>query len=183
MYRDDSKLIQACLSKDESAWKELVERYAGLVYSIAFRYGMSHADADDVVQIVFTIVFRNLKNLRNQKLLVAWLIPITRRECKRFRERSPDHAEIPDSLPNLDPSAQEEVEVWERRYLVRLAIRQLEPRCQELVRALFLESPAPTYKELAARLEMPIGSVGPTRIRCLEKLEEILTDMGFDFRF
>ena len=181
MYRDDSKLVQACLSKDESAWKELVQRYAGLVYSIALRYRMSDS-ADDIVQIVFTIVFRNLKNLRDQKLLVPWLIPITHHECRRFLDRSPYHEELPESLPNSDPSAQEEVEIWEKRYLVRLAISQLEPRCKELVRTLFLELSPLSYKDVAARLDIPIGSIGPFRSRCLEKLEEILIEMDFDFR-
>ncbi len=180
MYRDDSELVQACLNKSETAWKELVARYARLVYSIPLRNGMSQADADDVFQNVFTIVFQNLKSLRNQKLLAAWIIRITYRECQHLREHSPDHPEIPDSLPSAEPPAQDEVEIWENQHLVRLAISQLEPRCQELVKALFLESPAPSYEDLAKRLGIPVGSVGPTRARCLKKLEATLVEMRFD---
>ena len=107
MYRDDSELVQACLNKSEVAWKELVARYAPLVYSIPLRSGMSLADADDVFQNVFTIIFRRLASLRDQKLLAAWVIRITHHECQHLREHSPDHAEIPESLPSAEPPAQD----------------------------------------------------------------------------
>ncbi len=77
MPRDDSQLIQACLDGDNGAWKELVERYGRLVYSIPIRYGFSSADADEVFQNVFVIVFRQLRKLRQQAALAAWLITMS----------------------------------------------------------------------------------------------------------
>ena len=77
VYRSDSCLIQACLDGEDAAWRELVDRYGRLVYSVALRYGLSAVDVDDVFQNVFTIVFNQLAQLRNQKLLAAWLITIT----------------------------------------------------------------------------------------------------------
>jgi RNA polymerase sigma factor (sigma-70 family) len=179
-YRDDSELIQACLNNSQAAWNELVARYARLVYSIPLRQGMSLSDAEDVFQNVFTIASHSLGTLRDQKLLAAWLIRITYRECQHLRRRSPDHGEIPESLASDDAPPEDEVEIWEKQHSVRLALSQLESPCQELLRALFLELPAPSYQTLAERLGIPTGSIGPTRARCLKKLEAILKEMGVD---
>ena len=180
MYRSDSELIRACLNKDEAAWRELVERYQRLVYSIPLRRGLSKSDADDIFQNVFTIVFRQLQNLRNEKYLAAWLIRITYNECNHLIKGSLPDAEIDDSLPDTGTLPADEVEIWERQHLVRIALSQLEPRCQDLLTALFLESPPPSYEELSERLSIPVGSIGPTRARCFKKLEDILMEMGFD---
>jgi len=180
MYVKDSDLIQACLNGDESAWKELVERYARLVYSIPHRWGLSPTDADDVFQNVFTIVYRRLESLRDQRLLAAWLIRITRHECQRLRSRTPDNTELSESLPDSATLPEDEVEILERQHLVRMALKQLEPRCRELLMALFLESATPSYEELSKRLDIPVGSIGPTRARCFKKLEDKLVEIGFD---
>ncbi|MBI5031270.1 MAG: sigma-70 family RNA polymerase sigma factor [Chloroflexi bacterium] len=163
------------------AWKELVDRYARLVYSIALRYDMSSTDADDVFQDVFTIVYRRLSTLRDQKLLAAWLIQITHHECQHLRRKNPDHAELPETLVDGKTAPQDEVEILERRFLVRRAINQLEAPYRDLLTALFLETPTPSYEELAHRLKIPIGSIGPTRARSFKKLQVLLGQMGLDF--
>lgn len=180
MHRDDSELIKACLDGTESAWKELVDRYARLVYSIALRYDLSSPDADDVFQNVFTIVYRRLTSLRDEKLLAAWLIQITHHECQHLRRKNPDHLELPETLVDVKTPPQEEIEIMEQRYLVRLAIDQLESPYRDLLMALFLESPAPSYETLAARLKIPIGSIGPMRARSFKKLQALLNEMGVD---
>jgi RNA polymerase sigma factor (sigma-70 family) len=180
MYTQDSELIQACLNGDESAWKELVERYARLVYSIPYRWGLTPTDADDVFQNVFEIVHRSLKKLRDQKALTAWLIQITHHECQRLRKRTPDATELPESLADPATPPDDEVEIMERQQLVRTALKQLEPPCRELLMALFLESATPSYAQLSTRLDIPVGSIGPTRARCFKKLEVKLVEMGFD---
>lgn len=180
MYRTDSELIQACLDGNESAWYELIDRYKRLIYSIPLRQGLSMADADDVFQNVFTIVFRRLETLRNQKLLAAWLIRITYNECQHLRKRMPATGEIPETLADPQLPAQEEVEVLERHHLVHQAMEQLDPRCRELLTALFLSSPAQSYEQIAGRLGIPTGSIGPTRARCFKKLQAILDEMGVD---
>ena len=180
-YLNDSDLIKACLNKKESAWRELVDRYTRLVYSIALRSGLSQSDADDVFQNVFAIVFRQLKTLRNQKLIAAWIIRITYHEAHRVRRRFTDSLEIPDSFPDPNDLPEEEVQTWERRYQVRLALNQLGSPCRELLQALFFESPAPQYDEIARRLGIPVGSIGPTRARCFKKLEMILIKIGIRY--
>ena len=181
MHRDDSELIKACLGGSEFAWKELVDRYARLVYSIALRYNLSSADADDVFQDVFTIVYRRLSTLRDQKLMAAWLIQITHHECQHLRRKNPNHAELPETLVDGKTPPQEEIEIMERRFLVRLAINKLEAPYRDLLTALFLETPTPSYEELAHRLKIPIGSIGPTRARSFKKLQMLLGEMGVDF--
>lgn len=179
-YRSDPALIQACLDGDESAWNELVERYGRLVYSIPQRYGLSPSDADDVFQNVFTIVLRRLDSLRDQTRLSAWLITTTHRECWRLGKQARGQTELDETIADGRIPPSEQVQRWERQQLVREALSQLDPRCQELLTALFLDSTSPSYEEVAERLGMAVGSVGPTRARCFKKLETILEALGID---
>ena len=179
MNRTDSDLIVDCLSGNETAWKELVDRYARLVYSIALSNGLRKDEAEDVFQEVFTLVFRYLKDLRNHKVIAAWLITITSRECQRLRRQIPRTVELDEEIPDPSDSLEDELQVWERRHVVRLAMKQLEASCRQLLEMLFAESPM-SYASIANRLGIPVGSIGPTRARCFKKLETILKTMGAD---
>ncbi|MBI4788066.1 MAG: sigma-70 family RNA polymerase sigma factor [Chloroflexi bacterium] len=179
-YRADSELVQQCLDGDQAAWKELVSRYARLVYSIPRRYGLAATDADDVFQNVFTIVFRRLGTLRNETRLTAWLITVTHRETMRLGKVLPRSDELDESAPDDDAPPLDQVQAWERQHLVHLALDQLGPPCRELVTALFLDSETPNYEKIAARLGLAVGGIGPTRARCFRKLEAILIALGFD---
>lgn len=181
MFTCDSELVQACLDGDQLAWNELVSRYSRLVYSIPLRYGMSPADADDVFQNVFSIIFLRLASLRNRKLLAAWIIQITHHECQHYGRSRRGHDELTDTLEDQAEALTDQVQRWEEQHWVHLALDRLDPRCRELVTALFLDSSDPSYGKIAARLGIPLGSIGPTRARCFEKLEAILTDLGVDF--
>ncbi len=176
-YRHDPLLVQACLSGDQSAWNSLVDRYARLVYSIPLRYGFSAQDADDVFQNVFTIVYRQLSHLRDQKLLAAWLITITRRECHRMYRSKHAVVEAPEPMADVWASTNDDAKTWELQHLVREAILQLGPECQKLVTSLFIDPQSPSYEEIAASLNIRVGSIGPKRARCLKKLELILKEM------
>ncbi|HLF25769.1 MAG TPA: sigma-70 family RNA polymerase sigma factor [Anaerolineae bacterium] len=179
-YQSDPALIQACLSGDQTAWNTLVERYGRLVYSIARRCGLPTADADDVFQNVFTIAFRRLASLRNQTRLSAWLITTTHRECWRLYKVNAPQVELDEGIADADVSAVEQVQHWELQQAVHEAIGRLDARAQELLKALFFDSTAPSYEEIAQRLGMAVGSIGPTRARCFKKLESILVAMGVD---
>lgn len=176
----DPELIRACLEKDEGAWKELVNRYARLVYSIPRRDGLSPIDTDEVFQRVFTIVFRQLASLRNHKLLAAWLITITVRETKRVGKAASTFSELDESTEDESTPPLEQVQMWERQHIVRQAIRQLDPPCRNLLTVLFLEKDAPSYEQISIRLGIPMGSIGPTRARCFKKLEALLLEMDKD---
>lgn len=180
MYYNDDALIQSCLSGDESAWKELVSRYGRLVYCIPRRYGLSDAAADDVFQNVFTIVLRKLSTLRNTKTLASWLITITYRESWRLKKLNGSSAELDETFEDDGTPPHDQVQIWERQFMVRQALGKLDSTCRELLTALFLESGEPSYEKVAKRLGMAVGSIGPTRARCFKKLEGILLEMGID---
>lgn len=182
-HGSDPALVHACLDGDETAWETLVERYGRLVYAIARRSGVSAEDADDVFQVVFTTLFRRLPGLRDQTRLSSWLITTTHRESWRVARAGRAAAqtdEVDDNLADGDEPPAEEVLRAEREQLVRQALGQLDDRCRDLLSALFLETAAPSYEAIGARLQMPVGSIGPTRARCFRKLETVLRDLGLE---
>jgi len=160
----DADLVQACLDGDAAAWDEVLRRFGRLVYSIPRRYGFSDADADDVFQTVLTILFRKLDT--------------THRECYRIGKQSGRYAELDQDIEDVNEPTGEDAELWERRQLVRQGLRRLGGRCEQLLTALFVTSGQPSYETIARQLDIKVGSIGPTRARCFEKLEKILVELG-----
>lgn len=172
--RSDTDLVRDCVSGDQAAWNELVERYGRLVYSIALKVGLGAADADDVFQTVFSIVLRRLESLRDQERLSAWLIRTTYRESWRHAKRLRGRSELPDEVSADDEPSGEDIERNERQHIVRQALRELGGPCKDLLEALFFTPEEPRYDEIAGRLGIKIGSIGPTRARCFAKLQKLL---------
>ncbi|HEU4464381.1 MAG TPA: sigma-70 family RNA polymerase sigma factor [Gemmatimonadota bacterium] len=184
----DGALIERCLAGDEAAWAILVRRYANLVHGIAARFGLGADEAADAFQAVFVIVWRNLDLLKEPQAFPGWLATIARREALRMargmarRVRNEERMGADPTarvIPTSAPRADEAVEGAERAALVGHAVERMDARCRELLTLLFWETPSPSYDEAAARLGMPIGSLGPTRGRCLEKLRAALAELGF----
>ena len=184
----DTILIERCLAGDDAAWEVLVRRYANLVYAIASRGGLDADEAADAFQSVFVIVWRNLELLDEPQAFPGWLATIARRETWRLargkarsRKRADQLAADPtaDALPSNPARADEVLERAESGALLQHAVEGLEERCREMLRILFWELPTPPYEEVAERLGIPLGSLGPTRGRCLEKLRRRLADLGF----
>ncbi len=177
-HRDDDvvALVLAARDGDEHAWRQIVARYIDLVWSIARGHALDHCDAADVTQTTWTRLHEHLPALREPDRLAQWLMTTARRESLRvLRERqrtvpeaSPSRAEVvaavDEDLPHL--SEERDRTLWR-------AFRQLSPPCQTLLRALNADEP-PSYADLSAALGMPIGSIGPTRARCLDRLRAIL---------
>jgi RNA polymerase sigma factor (sigma-70 family) len=176
--RPDGDLISACLDGDEAAWSELVDRYGRLVYSIPRRYGFAETDADDVFQSVFTIVFRKLADLRDERRLSSWIITTTHRECWRIGRRRDAAPDLLETIADVGSPEKDDADRWERQHLVRSALTELGGSCEHLLTALFYAPGPPDYASIAERLGMKIGSIGPTRARCFAKLERILVRMG-----
>lgn len=175
---DDLDLVERCIAGEQRAWNDLVEKYARLVYSIPRRYGFCEADADDVFQTVFSIVIKSLPKLRDHARISSWLITTTRRECwRKGRGRSP-HVEMPESVVDPHESPEMDVQRLERRQMVREAMQQLCWRERALLEALFMQTRPRSYEDISRELEIPVGSIGPTRARAFRKLEEILRSMG-----
>lgn len=184
----DHDLVRLCLDGDETAWDALVRRYSGLVHGLAVRSGLSEDEVADTFQTVFTIVWRNLDLLDDPKALAGWIATIARREAWRTARRGArerKRAEEAAANPGAETGAfgtrpaDEALEQAERAALVHHAVGRLDPRCREILTMLFWENPTPAYEVIAERLEMPLGSLGPTRGRCLEKLRERLAELGF----
>ncbi len=179
-YQDDHELVVACLDGRQDAWDALVDRYGRLIYSVPRRYGMAEADADDVFQQVFTILYQKLHTLRDHQRLAAWIIRTTHRECYRVGRSCTAAPDQRLERPTEAEPSDEHVDRLETQQLVRQALDQLGGRCQELLTALFLAPGRPDYENIAEQLNMKVGSIGPTRSRCFAKLEKILGRLGFD---
>jgi RNA polymerase sigma factor (sigma-70 family) len=175
--RDDppvSLLVTRAQTGDQQAWNALVERYTSLVWSICRRYELGSTHASDVGQNVWLRLVDQLDRIRDPAALPGWLATTTRRECIRvLRARSSqaavmvlDAETIPDEHTDL---AEQELLIAERHAALREAFTCLPPRCQRLIAMLIEDPPAP-YAKISAELGIPIGSIGPTRSRCLDKL-------------
>ncbi len=173
----DQDLIQACRKGDARAWERVLERYERLVYSIPLHYGLPGEDAADLVQITFTILLQSLDNLQENTHLAAWLSTVARRHTWRLLERRRREQAAPDEdLAEMEwvGGADEHPERWERLEWITAGLSRLGDRCRELLLALYFDPLEPTYEEVALRLAMPVGSIGPTRSRCLERLKRHL---------
>ena len=174
---DDAGLVAACRRGREDAWNALVDRYARLVVSIPRRHGLGPDDADDVAQGVFLQLFRRLETLDDANRLASWLITTAHRETWRVGRRRGRDAAFEARFDDLAEPDPDDAARWERSDLVRRGLERLGGRCEALLRALFAEDAA-DYASIGAALDMPVGSIGPTRARCFAKLERILGDLG-----
>ncbi|HEV2259006.1 MAG TPA: sigma-70 family RNA polymerase sigma factor [Streptosporangiaceae bacterium] len=175
---DDSVVIDLVASArdgDVQAWDALVERYAPLIWSICRKYRLGRADADDVGQSVWLHLVDHLGKIREPAALAGWLATTTRRECGRLvRAAHGPHAVVyaldaENMADERADAAEQEVLAAERHAALREAFTHLAPDCQRLVAMLTADPPLP-YAEISARLAMPVGSIGPTRSRCLDKM-------------
>ncbi len=182
MYDTDQRLIQSCRQGDAQAWNTLVDKYERLVYSIALNYALSPHDAADISQITFTILLQSLDNLRADSRLGPWLATVARRHTWRLLERQRRESANPtedlsDGLRQIaDDASAAPFKRWERIEWLDSGLSLLNERCQALLQALYLDARQPSYDEVAAQLDMAVGSVGPTRARCLKRLKQLLLE-------
>ena len=176
--RDDpcvTDLVTRARIGDQQAWEALVEQHAPLVWSICRRYRLNVADAQDVGQIVWLRLVDHLGNLRDPAALAGWLATTTRRECGRALRAAArpaltqvcDTENIPDN--NQNRIVEHELLIHERNAALREAFRDLPPHAQRLL-ALLMADPPLSYAQISATLGIPVGSIGPSRGRCLAKL-------------
>ncbi len=176
----DARLVARCLAGETRAWDALVRRHERLVLAVARSYRLSDEDLGDTFQDVFTALLKGLPRLREPRALCRWLSSTTdriaratalRRRREQARSISTDDADHSGpELRSTEPAVGAELERLEAQAMVRLAMGALSERCRRLLHAMYQEDPTPAYSEIADRLGMPIGSLGPTRARCLERL-------------
>ena len=172
-----AQLVAAAAGGDRDAWSQLVERYGRLVWSVARGFRLGSAEAADVSQTVWLRLVENLASLRDPDRLAGWLVTTTRRECLRTlkaagREIADDEA-VNDAPSEQAPSPEAMLLKDEDQRQLWRAVATLPERCQRLLR-LVAYNPDLSYADVSATLAVPIGSIGPTRGRCLTALREAL---------
>jgi RNA polymerase sigma factor (sigma-70 family) len=168
-------LVMRARQGEQQAWDALIERFAPLVWSICRRYQLGSAGSSDVAQTVWVRLVEQLDKIRDPAALPGWLATTTRHQCCRaLREARRSHAAgfVPDAgnIPDQQNGmAEDELLAAERHAALRAAFADLPPNCQQLIALLIVDPPLP-YAKISARLGIPIGSIGPTRSRCLDKV-------------
>jgi RNA polymerase sigma factor (sigma-70 family) len=166
-------LVLAAADGDDAAWEALVDRFAGLVWGVARSHGLSEADAADVSQSTWLRLAEHVRSIRQPERIAGWLATTARNESIRILRRG--HRDIPVGTRHEVPMADEFSDVAtrileeERDVALLKAFETLPVRCKTLLRVL-TAAPAPSYAEASQALDMPIGSIGPTRARCLQHL-------------
>jgi RNA polymerase sigma factor (sigma-70 family) len=164
--------VQRAATGERDAWSRLVEEFDGMLRAVARGHRLCDADAADVAQTAWMRLAENLDRLQNPSRVGAWLATTARRECLRALRASA--RELPDTEPP-EPAGEDVSPIdgglleAERCRALWSAFRRLPARDQALLRMLVAE-PQPSYDEIAAALGMPIGSIGPTRGRALDRL-------------
>ena len=180
---DLPRLVAAAVDGDSLAWEALMQRFSGMVMAVARSCRLNDADVGDVHQLTWLRLVENIGRIEQPDRVGAWLATTARRECLRiFRAKSRESFDHEGLMlrPDLDakpldagPLADEQSDAVQRAFAL------LPPHCQRLLSILVGPTP-PSYKEISKALSMPIGSIGPTRGRCLEHLRRIMEEMGAD---
>ena len=168
------ELVAAAVAGNRAAWDMLVERFAPLVTSVTRRFGLTPSDADDVGQTVWLHLVEHLADLREPRALPGWIVTTTRREALRILSgRRRVEVVDPQTDTRLDIVTTDEPDAnllqTERRRAVRAGLANLQASHRDLL--LLTADADSSYRQISQRLGIPIGSIGPTRARCLHKLK------------
>lgn len=177
--RDDPSvvaLVTRAAGGDQGAWDEIVERYAPLVWTICCRYRLSQHDTEDVVQTVWLLLVEQLGRLREPAALPGWLATTTSRECLRLVTAARKSQRLRSGLDDAeqfvdDTVIDKEILLAERNAGLRAAFAELPPPCQRLL-SMLMRDPPQSYADIHAALGIPVGSIGPQRARCLERMRK-----------
>jgi RNA polymerase sigma factor (sigma-70 family) len=168
----DAQLIEGCLRNDSGSWEALIRRYQNLIYSVPIKYRFPLQDSSDIFQSVCLILMEKLKTLRNTETLSSWLYTTTRRQCWKFARKRSREVELEDQAGGAeDPSG----DLLLLQHELKNGLEQLSGKCRDLLTALYFAEPPLSYEEIVVRLEIPLGSIGPTRARCLAGLKKLMT--------
>jgi RNA polymerase sigma factor (sigma-70 family) len=177
---DVTALLQAAAHGDPDAWNALVARYNGLVWSVARSHRLDGADAADVTQTTWLRLVEHLGDIRDPDRLGAWLATTARHESLRLLRMGQRHV-LTDGEAFADVADGRSVEdrliTGERDAALWRGFATLDERCRSLLR-LLVADPAPAYEEIGAALGLAIGSIGPMRARCLERLRVRIEGFG-----
>jgi RNA polymerase sigma factor (sigma-70 family) len=184
---DDAALLGLCKAGRQSAWSALVRRYQRLVYTVGRRAGLADEAVADVFQSTFARLFEHIDRIDDASRVRAWLVTTAKRETLRVLEQqsrvvdlaapggdAEDDSDPFDRLPSNDPLPEALLGDLQELDRVRRAVERLEPKARQFVELLFLQEEPLPYSEIAARLGIAEGSIGPTRARVLAKLRALM---------
>ena len=181
---DLTRLVGRCRRGDAEAWHEMVDLFSEHVYSVTRRYHLSPDDAADVFQATFTSLFQRIDHIEDPLTLPKWLAVAASRlslRTKRLNSRTVpvnnDEAGLVETLASEESNAEEEGVKSAEAWAVREAIAQVGGKCTPLLTLLYLEDDL-SYDQISASLGIPVGAIGPTRARCLQKVRKILIEEG-----
>lgn len=180
---DTAALLARARAGDDTAWSSLVEQYSGLLWSVARAYRLDTATAADAIQTTWLRLVEHLDRIEDPQRLGGWLATTVRRECLQVLRRTTRERIAPGGDAGLDAvdTTAEPLDASllasERDAALWRAFRDIPDRCQRLLRVL-IATPPPSYEQVAAALDIPIGSIGPTRARCLARLRTLLEPTG-----
>ena len=169
-------LLARAAQGDQGAWNKLVDEHSRLLWSVARSFRLDAADANDVVQTTWLRLLEHLDRIEDPSRLVGWLVTTARREAMRVLRRSGRERPViedtvldrPDDGPPVDSALLQD----ERNRALWEAFARLNEKCRQLLRVAVTHPQA--YDEISEALGMPIGSIGPTRRRCLTQLRALL---------
>jgi RNA polymerase sigma-70 factor (ECF subfamily) len=171
----DKDLVRACREGDQQAWAMLVERFSRYVYAIALQaFRLSVQDAEDVFQEVFTRTYEHLDRLHSDESIRPWIGQLTRRLAIDRLRLAQRESLGDDALELIDGQADRELERIELAVGIRAAMETLPVHCQEILDRFFARNQS--YHEIAAALDLPMGTIASRISRCLAKLRLELGD-------
>jgi RNA polymerase sigma factor (sigma-70 family) len=176
-----AELVHAAGEGDQGAWNSIVERFGGLVWATVRAHRLNAVDGAEVVQTTWLRLVEHLDRIRDPERLGGWLATTARNECLRQIRHSA--REVPSDMAAFErgdePNLEHSLLTAERDRVFWKAFTELGERCQALLRVLMAET-EPSYQEVSAALGMPVGAIGPTRRRCLERLGQDPRLAAFD---
>ncbi|MBD3161670.1 MAG: sigma-70 family RNA polymerase sigma factor [Candidatus Eisenbacteria bacterium] len=188
MTDDLQTLVARLRAGEEDAWQLYMRRYGRIASIVAHRFHLGEEEAQELFQITFLGAYRSIDRLRDPEKLGTWTYGIAYRSAISFTRKKKQEISAEeigegsyfDRLPDDAPSPDDELERLDTARRLRQTVARMAAPCRPLLEALYLTEPEPSYQEVSRRLDMPIGSIGPTRGRCLEKLREMLGKVSGD---
>ena len=171
---DVAELLDAAGRGSGAAWEELVRRYGGWVSAVVRSYRLQDADARDAEQRTWLRLLENHHRIREPERLGGWLATTAGRECLAMLRERRAVTDLLDADTVVDAATSIEQQVVDADTAARLwdLVDLLPERPRTVVRALFSDDPL-AYAEIARATGIPVGSLGPTRARVLERLRRM----------
>ncbi len=185
-FDDPGSLVKACREGDSEAWDVFLRRYGRLIWSIALRAGARESEAEEVFQRSWVAIVEGIGRVDRPERLHSWVAGVARNqtwrlfdEQRRFRRLSSLEAgRVEGHEPEVEASQEQDLLAEEAGDSILEALTGLDDRCRELLTFLFLEDPPLDYREISSRTGLAVGSIGPIRNRCLERLRSIYLDVS-----